>query len=341
MKPKLQDIARETGYSIATVSRALQMDKSALVSIETRERVQQAARSLGYQPNLLGRSLKTGRSNTVSYWTYDAFSPYYAGMAKQLCAQGAERGYIVAINNTFDAAQLLQTTSGGFDNPFASHFDGTIACCDVSFAQTDFARSLHARRAPWVGINTSYPSDLDFAGLDFYGGARAVMAHLLGGGCKNVAMLIGNGAAHRYDPRARAYSDAMSEAGFELSWIGLSSHKRAPARERMAAYASEHRALGRALPDAIFCVNDEAAIGCFRGLCDENVRVPDEVRLVGCDGIEDTAFHSCPISTLQMPVKQMCAAAWDFLENRVRERDLPQQQILLSPELIVRESSRF
>ena len=341
MKPKLQDIASETGFSVATVSRALQSDKNSVVSLETRERVHRVARSLGYQPNLLGRSLKTGRSHTVSYWTYDAFSPYYVGVAKQLCALGAERGYVVAINNSFDAAQLLEATSGGFDNPFAAHFDGTIACCDVSFANTDFAQSLRLRRAPWVGINTSYPSDLDFAGIDFYGGGRQVMSHLLEGGCRRIAMLIGGGPTHRYDPRARAYSDAMHEAGLELEWIELAKHRRGPARERMAAYAREHRALGRALPDAIFCVNDESAIGCYRGLCDADINVPNEVRLVGCDGIEDTAFHACPISTLEMPVLEMCLSAWDFLENRIRDRDLPQQQALFSPHLVIRESSQF
>jgi len=83
------------------------------------------------------------------------------------------------------------------------------------------------------------------------------------------------------------------------------------------------------------------AIGCYRGLCDLGVRVPDEVRLVGCGGIEDTEYQACPISTLVMPIREMCGTAWDFLENRLREPDRAVQQTTLKPQLAVRESSRF
>ena len=107
------------------------------------------------------------------------------------------------------------------------------------------------------------------------------------------------------------------------------------------AFVENRRALGRALPQAIFCVNDEVAIGAYRGLCDLNVRVPDEVRLVGCGGIEDTAYHACPLSTVAMPIAEMCGTAWDYLANRLREPDLPPQQIVLKLQLVVRESSRF
>lgn len=347
MKAKLQDIAERTELSIATVSRALRSDQDALVSHDTRTLVRRIAREIGYQPNLLGRSLKTGRTNTISYWTFDAFSSYYAQIARQISEQAAARGYSVAINNARNASHSL-AAAGTYENdntyadiPMAAHYDGVIAACDVSFARRDFALVKRAPSTPWVGINVSYDCDLDHAFLDLHDGALQVMRHLLGGGLRSIAIMIRGGKTLCCDPRVRAYTEMMSAAGLPTQHIEVEAHGRPQARKSMVDYVENSRALGRALPQAIFCVNDEAAIGAYRGLCDLKVRVPDEVRLVGCDNIEDTAYHACPISTVAMPINEMCSTAWDFLENRMREPELAPQQIVLKPQLIVRESSQF
>ncbi len=345
MKAKLQDIAERTELSIATVSRALRSEQESLVSHETRNLVRQVAREIGYQPNMLGRSLKTGRTRTISYWTFDAFSAYYAQIAQQISEQATARGYSVVINNARDASHSL-AAAGTYDStysdvPMAAHFDGVIAACDVSFGRRDFALAKRPPSTPWVGINVSYDCDLDHAFVDLHDGALQVMRHLLGGGLRSIAMMIRGGRTLSYDPRVRAYDAMMKEAGFAIQHIEVEAHQRLEARQSMVAHIENSRALGRALPQAIFCVNDEVAIGAYRGLCDYKVSVPDEVRLVGCGNIEDTAYHACPISTVAMPIDEMCGTAWDFLENRLREPELPPQQTTLKPQLIVRESSRF
>ena len=341
MKPKLQDIALQTGLSVATVSRALRSEQDALVSSDTRDLVRGVAREIGYQPNLLGRSLKTGRSNTISYWTFDAFSAYYAQIAQQIGEQAAQRGYSVVINNARDASYSLAAAGTYTEQPVAAHFDGVIAACDVSFARRDFASVQRPPSTPWVGINVSYDCDLDHAFLDLHDGALQVMRHLLGGGLREVAMMIRGGSTLSYDPRVRAYDTMMKEAGLRPQHIEVAAHRRPEARQSMVAFVENSRALGRALPQAIFCVNDEVAIGAYRGLCDWKVRVPDEVRIVGCGGIEDTEYHACPLSTVAMPIGEICALAWDFLENRLREPALPPQQIVLKPQLVIRQSSQF
>ena len=347
MKAKLQDIAERTELSIATVSRALRSEQDALVSPDTRDLVRRVAREIGYQPNLLGRSLKTGRTNTISYWTFDAFSAYYAQIARQISEQAAARGYSVAINNARDASHSLAAAGTYEDDrtyadiPMAAHYDGIIAACDVSFARRDFALVRRAPSTPWVGINVSYDCDLDHAFLDLHDGALQVMRHLLGGGLRRIAIMIRGGKTLSYDPRVRAYNEMMRAAGLPIQHIEVEAHRRPEARASMLAYVENSRALGRALPQAIFCVNDEVAIGAYRGLCDWKVRVPDEVRLVGCGNIEDTAYHACPISTVSMPIDEMCATAWDYLQNRMREPNLAPQQTVLKPQLVVRESSQF
>jgi LacI family transcriptional regulator len=91
--------------------------------------------------------------------------------------------------------------------------------------------------------------------------------------------------------------------------------------------------------DALFCNNDDLALGAYRGLREAGLRVPDDVMLVGCDGIEDMQFLEQPLTTIAIPVEEMCALAWRFLRRRIENPDTPLQHALLQPTLVVRESS--
>jgi hypothetical protein len=106
-------------------------------------------------------------------------------------------------------------------------------------------------------------------------------------------------------------------------------------RVAIGSYVSEN-----GLPEAIFCVNDEIAIGCYRGLADIGIEVPRDVLLIGFDGIVETEYQRCPITTVSAPLKQMCQLAWNFLEDRLREPGRDFQQVVLKPELVIRESTR-
>ena len=93
-------------------------------------------------------------------------------------------------------------------------------------------------------------------------------------------------------------------------------------------------------PDAFLCRNDDLAIGTYRGLCDLGIRVGEDVLLIGCDGVEDTRFMPCPVSTVLLPVERMCELAWQFMEHRLANPDAELQVETLSATLDVRESSR-
>src|SRR5262249_26470908 len=158
------------------VSRALHRADSPNVSGETRERIRSIARELGYRPNLFGRSLVTGRTHTVSYWTFDAFAPYYASVARAVCDEAVKRGYFVHIHNTVDPAHGLEATGAGVGGSaaLALSFDGIIAC-DVAYSANDYAAQLHQRNVPLVGIGINHPSHSDYVEIDLAHGARLAM----------------------------------------------------------------------------------------------------------------------------------------------------------------------
>jgi DNA-binding LacI/PurR family transcriptional regulator len=92
-------------------------------------------------------------------------------------------------------------------------------------------------------------------------------------------------------------------------------------------------------PEAIFCHSDDVALGIYRGLCDAGISVPGNIALAGCDGIEDTEYLECPLTTLVQPVAEMCATAWGFLQMRLEDWTRPAQHAVLRPRLAIRESS--
>jgi DNA-binding LacI/PurR family transcriptional regulator len=128
----------------------------------------------------------------------------------------------------------------------------------------------------------------------------------------------------------------MRQAGLkpEFLYYPLSSEQRPIVRRLITQYIRLH-----GCPEALFCHSDDVALGVYRGLCDLKIRVPEEVALVGCDGIQDTEYLECPLTTLVQPVAEMCATAWKFLARRLENPGIARQKAVLKPVLAVRESS--
>jgi DNA-binding LacI/PurR family transcriptional regulator len=152
---------------------------------------------------------------------------------------------------------------------------------------------------------------------------------------RRIAYLVNDRSNFPDKHRHAAYHAVLAAAGLPPECIVTSDQSRGGARATVREYVHEH-----GCPDSIFCHNDDMAIGAYLGLRDLGIRIPDDVALVGCDGIEDTEWLECPLSTLAQPIEQMCALAAEFLQRRIDEPDAPRQQAMLQPTLVIRESSR-
>jgi LacI family transcriptional regulator len=167
-------------------------------------------------------------------------------------------------------------------------------------------------------------------------GTMEAMRHLIGAGFRRIAHATFVRKNIAGESRRIGYTKAMRDAGLEPEFIHypLTERQRPVARQLIQEYVREH---GR--PEAIFCHSDDVALGIYRGLCDAGIRVPADIALVGCDGIEDTEYLECPLTTLVQPVAEMCATAWQFLQNRLAEPAIPLQHSLLALKLAIRDSS--
>lgn len=331
MRTTIAEIARRVELSQATVSRVLNGKGRPFISDATRDRVLKAAEELGYQPNLLARGLVTGRTHVVALWIRNPDRPYYSRILRNMQELAGQGGYEMILTGFRD-----QGVSESISPPPTAGWpvDAIIAAdCGQQIAR--YRESQSGRPTAIVSIGSDYPEDGDYVGFDVECGVRQAVQHLVDVGCKRIAHLSGGCSIERVRiGRAAAYENTLRAAGLDPIVIFAADERRATARR---AVVDHIRANGA--PDGLFCLNDDMAIGAYRGLRDLNLRVPQDVALVGCDGIEDVEYLDTPLSTIVQPVEEMCRHAWDAVSARLEQSDGPPRQIVLKPSLLIREST--
>lgn len=318
-------IARKLGVSRQLVSFALAGYPQ--VSKGSRQRILKAAQQMGYRPNPHARALRRSRTGIIALWIPDQISSHYSQVARELNRLVKQAGFDLVISEAgmAEARQLL------------SHVpvDGVIAV-DAPAQVEDYGKTPFARSVPMVSMGGNCSKKTDYVQVDLLAGTREVMEHLLSSGFRRIAHATFMKKDGPHADRRLGYQAAMRAAGLppEFIYYPLTERQRPGARQLIQDYVRKQGA-----PEAIFCHSDDAALGIYRGLCDLKLRVPDDVALAGCDGIEDTEYLECPLTTLVQPVAEMCRAGWEFLTKRIEQPETRKQGLILKPVLAIRESS--
>ena len=261
----------------------------------------------------------------MAFWCSDSLLPYYASLARQLSDEVRRHGYHLAIST-----QPLPQSDAGLSSTFPWSFDAVISC-DMFYDDSIAARL----GVPIVAIGAYRPeAEVDFVGIDLKTPLETALRRLIVEGARRIAYLT-DLSGESIDPRLLAYRAILREFELTEERILLPSQERRDARRVIAEYVRE-----RGCPEAILCHNDEIAVGCARGLYDLGLRLPEDVQLVGCDGLEETLYQACPLTTIAAPLQKVCQNAWELLERRLREPTASVASIVLPTTLRWRESTR-
>lgn len=333
MRITIRHIATELGVSSATVSRVLNGQGHDFIGAETRRKVLEAARELGYRPNAAARSLVTGRTNVAALWLHNGygFSAFVGQVVHSMMAQVQETSTELLV------AYIDQPDRPGSNVLPSGHWpvDGIVAHEAPHYVGAHLA-SGRERGCPIVGMGCWYHREADYVAVDLTAGVRDAIVHLLETSTDGVAYLVNPLSNTPGEPRYDTYHRVMDDAGVEPQTIICDRQSRASAR----AAIRDRCAAGR-MPSALFCHNDDLALGAYRSLVELGIRVPEDVAIVGCDGIEGTEYTSCSLSTIVQPVDEMCRLAWQTLQARLDTPDAPRQETVLEARLCIRESSRM
>lgn len=328
----IKDIAAKLNVTTATVSNALN-GRTGKVSPAMRRQVQETAHAMGYQPHAAARALRTGHHHAAAVMVRTPQSPYYAEILHGLIGQILAHGY-----------QALIRQIDWPDHPGVIKVPLSYLAADgiflVDASQAALALPSDLRRLPVISLGavdvaTPFTEEAgDCVRVDLAAGARDAVRHLLNGGRRRIAFLVDAETQREREVRQTAYLTVMGEAERIPEILTAPGQSRAEARRFVQEYVARKGA-----PDSLFCINDEMAIGACRALRDLGLRVPQDVAVVGCDGVPEAEYADPPLTTIVQPILEMCRLAWQFLERRLQDPEAPPQQALLQATLTVRSSS--
>ncbi|EKE69628.1 LacI family DNA-binding transcriptional regulator [Celeribacter baekdonensis] len=325
--PKIRDVARLAGVSVATVSRAL--SNPAIVSEQARIAVEKAVAETGYTVNLMARNLRQQQVGAVLALVPNLANPFFseilAGISDTLRAEGLSLLVLDTLRTDPD------TPNGGIRSYLSrSRADGVI----VLDGTLDPALFAHGSCPPLVQAcewieGLAGPRVL----ADNETGARLAIEHLLGLGHRDIVHLTGPAKNTLSISRAAGVDAALATAGLP------------PAHRLEGAFTlSSGRAAAEALlartprPTAVFCDNDEMAIGLMAGLRAEGLDVPRDFSIVGFDNIEMSAYASVPLTTIRQKRAHLGRCAAERLLAQ-RTAPTPDETLILPVELVIRDST--
>lgn len=326
------EVAQRAGVSRTTVSFVLNgRDDSGRIPPATRERVLRAAEELGYSPNHIARVLLSGRSYLINLLVRHVHPTFFSRAIESFNGVLRDSGYDLRIQET------AAWTEGHWSDISRDRWpvDGTIVIEEASLVPL-LARAGQGSY-PIVNVGSAFCTDIDHVGIDLYAGTLEAVRHLLATGRRRIAFV---GPTHAdSSTRWAGYIDEMRANDLPPCPIFTEPDWKLPDRAR-ARRAVDRFLESNRCPDAVYCFNDENAIGALRALKDRGVRVPEDVAIVGCDDIDETEYHDPPLSTLHYPYDEAARLAWEFLRKRIENPDAtPLQSIVLKPELVIRQSS--
>jgi DNA-binding LacI/PurR family transcriptional regulator len=294
----------------------------------------------GYQPNRNARALATGRTQSVALWATNLRSAYYGEYIHFLHEETLRHDYDLIVRGA-----KVQESAGGDQEEetldtsklMSWPVDGIFAVDLPRYTIPGLKDSLIGG-IPFVNVGGYVLESADYVRVDFTQPVTEAIQHLAAVGCKRIAYLVPDWFEwfiQSSDPRLCGYKNAVAALGQEPEFILTPDERREGVASVLPSYIEQH-----GCPDGIFCYNDVMAIGAFAVLRDLGRRIPEDVALVGCDGIPAAEFLIPPLTTIVQPLEQMCSMAWSLLMQRIQDPALPLQQVMLTPRLEVRASSQ-
>ena len=330
----LQHVAAEANVHVATAAVILNGARSStVVSTVTRQRVVDVAARLGYRPNRAAQALRRQKSMAVGLSAGPVQNPFFAEMATFCEGFLVDAGYELVMS--MDAGRYLDDRAH-LETLVDRGVDGIIVWSE---------RETEGRRLLEQGLGCpavifGYPSArVDSVTADFGGGARMAVEHLLATGKRRVGYLCPSESLMLWSGnlRLQAFCDAATQHGVMPAVLSYESTLGDVSRAREAA-----EAIGRSpeRPDGLLCFNDLVAIGAMMGLRRAGLRVPEDIAVIGFDDIPLAAQLDIPLTTIDLPLLEICRSAVDLLLRRF-EPDYaePPQDIRTTPRLIARAST--
>ncbi len=331
----IYDIAEKSGYSVSTVSKALNGYPN--ISQKTKDKVQQIAKELNYIPNASARGLMTKKSFIIGLMIYqdDKEAIIHSHLSEIIVSfknYVESRGYDVLFVNTSTENNLSY-----YERCKYRSLDGLfIAMSDYNYYIKKQTNELVASELPIVSVETIY-KNRNVILCDSYNGAKKALDYLYFLGHRKIAYIDAESNGDGSTERLRAYKDFLKEKNITLQKNMIYRAKGFKKYDGLKVAKEIFTEGFSNLPTAIFCVCDEVAIGVIEHFKTQNVRVPDDISVIGFDDIKVAEYVG--LTTIRQNRSLIGETAGKKLIAEI-EGNKETEVIKTKTELIIRDTCR-
>jgi DNA-binding LacI/PurR family transcriptional regulator len=332
----LKDIAERVGVSYQTVSKVLHGQMQ--VSDKVQERIFAAVKEMGYRPNAAARNLRTQSSYMLGYsWQPNQhyyFNPVLEEFQQSIVETARELGYHILLFPHHEGNKLVQSYE---ELVFTGRVDGFI----LSGMEADDHRVsvLQQLNVPLVAFGrTRSEEPFPYVDVDGQAGTYQAVHHLLDKGHRRIAILAWPEASRVGTERLRGYFQAMEESQLAIDPVWVMRGE----GEYQYGYTAASQLLDlpeRSRPTAIITLTDLTAIGAIRAAQDHSMVIGTDLAVTGFDDVLVFQYFKPGLTTLRQPTWEVGRRTVQLLVDLLQDKPVEKQQILLAPQLIVREST--
>lgn len=304
----IREIARRAKVSTATVSRV--MNRVPTVDPQLAKRVWRVVDELGYYPNTQARALVLGRSRVFGLIVSEITNPFFPEIVQTFEDLAVENNYEILLTSTVHDPKRME---GVVRRMIERRVDGVAI---LTFGMEEaLLEHLRDRKVPlvFIDVGPDVPGVANIR-IDYLHGIRQAVQHLAALRHTRIAFIAGPLHLKSANARREAFKTSMAEIGLSSDLIVVGDHKMEGGMKALLELINLS-----APPTAVLCSNDMTAIGVMREAYEQDLRIPDDLSVIGFDNIHLTEFTIPPLTTVQMSQPELAKIAFTALLNEVAD----------------------
>ncbi len=337
-KITIEDVAKRAGVSKGTVSAV--MNARTTVKTETRDHVLEVMKELHFRPQGIARNLRSGyQDKCIGIIIKDVNYPFYTAIATGVRDYANSRGYSLLITSSENNHQSEKRFSQLFA---AKDIKGAIIAPLVDgTAEIEHLFKLKMINYPFVLLEDVRGIQANVVTIDNSNAIKKAVKYLMDCGHSRIVHFAGPPSSSHTEERIEGFRHAFSESTLafkEDMIVSIGSRQEESYGNTLDYFRKRPR---NKYPTAIVCFNDQQALAILTALKELNIRVPDDISIIGNDDISYAKIYPVPLTTIRAPQREIGQRAAELLIRNIESSKLlPVERVVLETELIARESTR-
>ncbi|MFH0990251.1 MAG: LacI family DNA-binding transcriptional regulator [bacterium] len=337
-KITIEDVARRSGVSKGTVSAVINAKNS--VRPSTRDHILEVMKELNFRPKGVARNLKNGdQEKSIGIIIKDLNYPFYTSIATGVKEYANSKGYSVFVASSEDDHKCEKKFSHLFSS---KDIKGAIIAPIVEgTAEIEHLFKLKMINYPFVLLEDVKGIQANVVAIDNIKAIKRAVTYLIESGHTKIVHFAGPPSSSHTQERIEGFRHAFSESPLVFNSemiVSIGSHYDECIEKTKEYFKKKNR---EEYPTAIVCFNDLQALAVMTALKELNLRVPDDISIIGNDDISYAKIYPVPLTTIRAPQREIGQKAAEILIRNIESTTLlPIERVVFETEFVIRESSK-